>query len=90
VAKVYRNIAVPILFFGLELTDCLVVFGVFLGVFFVSDRLVPNLVLVSGAFFAIRLLKRGKPSGYTLHLLKFLATPKDRHMELEPLKRRSS
>ena len=81
--KVYRNIATPILFFGLELADCIGVFGVFLAVFYVSDRLFVNLCFVAAAYVFLRLLKKGKPPGYTLHLARFLWSDKERHTRLE-------
>ena len=82
-ARVYRNIATPILFFGLELVDCLVVFGIFLGVFYVSDHLFINLLIVGGAYLSLRLLKKGKPAGYTIQLLKFLLSLEEGHVQLE-------
>ena len=81
--KVYRNIATPILFFGMELVDCMAVFGVLLAVFFVSDHLFLNLLIVTGVFFSVKLLKKGKPAGYTLHLVKFLMSPEEEHVRLE-------
>ena len=81
--KVYRNIATPILFFGMELVDCMGVFVIFLGVFFVSDHLFLNLLIVAGAYFSVRFLKKGKPAGYTLHLVKFLMSPEEEHVRLE-------
>jgi hypothetical protein len=81
--KVYRNIATPILFFGLELVDCMGVFGVFLGAFYLSDHLLLNLLIVAGAYFSVRLLKNGKPAGYTLCLIKFLMGPEEEHVRLE-------
>jgi len=83
VIKVYRNIATPILFFGLEIVDCMGVFIVFLGVFFVSDHLFINLLIVTGTYFSVRLLKKGKPAGYTLHLAKFLMSSHEEHVRLE-------
>lgn len=81
--KVYRNINTPILFFGLELADCIAVFGVFLAVFYVSNRLFLNLIFVAGAYVSLRLLKKGKPVGYTTHLVKFLLSTKDRAVRPE-------
>ena len=81
--KVYRNINTPILFFGLELADCIGVFAVFLAVFYVSDHLFLNLFFVAGAYISLRLLKKGKPAGYTTHLVKFLLGSKDRIVLLE-------
>jgi len=81
--KVYRNIATPILFFGLELVDCVAVFVVFLGVFYVSDHMLLNLLIVACAYFSLRFIKKGKPAGYTLSLAKFLVSPEEKHVRLE-------
>ena len=81
--RVYRNIAMPVLFFGLELMDLLVLAVLFLIVFNASDRLILNLLLLFGSYLALRYFKKGKPSGYTLHLARFIASDAKGHVLLE-------
>jgi hypothetical protein len=71
-AKVYRNIELRQKWLGLEPIDAIAL-GAVLWLLMVVNRhaLGWNLLAVVCAFFALRLLKRGKPEGYLLTLLRY-------------------
>jgi hypothetical protein len=81
--KVYRNIELRILFFGLELIDLLVLAILFVVIFNASDHLIVNLLVMISAYCGLRLFKQDKPAGYTLHLARFLLSEQDGHVQLE-------
>jgi len=61
---------------GLECFDLLLLLLVFLLVFMVSSSLIVNVALVVGAYFFLRLYKKGKPSHWTGSVVGFLSRPK--------------
>ena len=86
-SRVYRNIAMPVKLFGLELADVLVVLILFLVVFNVSDRIIVNLVVLILFAGGLRWAKKDKPQGYLVDLAAFLLSPRHRHVSLaDPLK----
>lgn len=71
-ARVYRNVELPQEWFGLEPFDLLGL-GAFGFVLMEVNRHAAgwNLLAVLVGYGAMRVLKRGKPEGYTLSLLRF-------------------
>jgi accessory gene regulator protein AgrB len=61
---------------GLEIIDFLLLAVVYALTFLLSMNLVLNLAVMSAVYLLLRLYKRGKPAGYTAHLVRFLMTPK--------------
>ena len=87
-ARVYRNIALPVKIFGLELVDLAVVMMLFLVVFNVSDHLFINLVVLVLIAGGLRYAKKDKPQGYLVDLVAFVFTPRHRHVSLADSLRR--
>jgi len=82
-ARVYRNICVPLRILGLGLFDLMVLLLLFLIIFNVSDHLILNTVALIFCYGLVRFSSKGKPEGYLLHLLKFMLSPTERHVALE-------
>ena len=71
--RIYRNINAADQIFGLELADG----GVMLLVFFLAflfnrKGLFINILILLAIYIGLRILKRGKPSGYLLVLSRFV------------------
>lgn len=60
----------------MEVADFFILAVVYALTFLVSMNLVINFAVIAGAFFSLRLYKRGKPPQYTATLIRFLMTPK--------------
>lgn len=71
--KVYRNLNIADKLFGLELADGAIMLLAFFVIFMVNrEGLFTNAVLLVALYFGLRALKRGKPDGYMLILVRFL------------------
>ncbi len=71
--KVYRNLNIADKLFGLELADGAIMLLAFFVIFMVNrEGLFTNGVLLVALYFGLRALKRGKPDGYMLVLVRFL------------------
>ena len=71
--KVYRNLNIADKLFGLELADGAIMLLAFFVIFMVNrEGLFTNAVLLVALYFGLRSLKRGKPDGYMLILVRFL------------------
>lgn len=81
-ARVYRNIALPVRIFGLELADVTVVQVLFLVMFNLSDSIVINLAVLIGFAGSLRWAKKNKPRGYLVDLAMFILSPRHRHVSL--------
>ena len=81
--RVYRNIATPIKFMGLELIDIGVLTICFLVVFNVSDHLFINVAILFGFGFVLRYFKKDKPAGFAMDLILFLISAPCRHVSLK-------
>lgn len=73
--KVYRNIFIPIKILGLELMDMAVLAVVFLILFNLIDHPLVDVVLLVSVYGVLRNIKRNKPSGYLLHVVKYILNP---------------
>ena len=73
--RVYRTINATDRLFGLELADGAALLFVFFSVFMINrEGLISNFFVLACAYAAIRAVKRGKPDGYALDLLRFLVS----------------
>ena len=81
-ARVYRNISMPVKLFGLELADVAVVLILFLVVFNVSDHIFLNLGVLALFAGGLRWAKKDKPEGYLVDLAAFVLSPRHRHVSL--------
>ncbi len=61
---------------GLEFFDFLVLVALYLVVFLFSSRLLPNLAVMTGAYFFLRLYKKGKAPHWPSSLVRFCFTPR--------------
>lgn len=68
---------------GLEIFDLLLLLLVFLFVFMFSANLIVNIALVLGAYFFLRLYKKGKPAHWTGSVAGYLLRPKSHPMGRE-------
>lgn len=73
---IYRNISTPIVIFGLELTDLVILLASFFIVFNISDHLFMNGGALVLLYFGLRYFKRGKPRDYFQDLMIFLWKPR--------------
>ncbi len=79
--KIHAHINAPDQILGLELADGAVILLVFFLTFLFNRRgLFLNLLILALVYFALRLLKRGKPSGYLLVLFRFLLLSRFRRL----------
>lgn len=76
VVKTYTHLDKKEKILGLEIIDFLLLALVYALVFILSINLFFNLAVLVGAFFALKLYKKGKPSQYTMTLIRFIMTPK--------------
>ena len=74
-ARVYRNISRPLLFFNMELLDLGIVFAGMILSFLISNSTVVTILFTGALYVVIRYFKRGRAPGFFLHLIKFLITP---------------
>lgn len=74
--KVYRMIQEKNRFFGLELTDLIILMLVYLFLFLLSKNLILNLSLTGAAYFFLRFYKKGKPPHWTVSVIRFLISKK--------------
>jgi hypothetical protein len=73
-ARVYRNVELRQQFLGLEPLDAIAIGGVaWLLMLFNRQALGWNVVIVMLAYLGLRLLKRGKPEGWTTAVVRFYA-----------------
>jgi hypothetical protein len=63
--------------FGLDFLDLLILLFIYLVVFVLSANLVANLGLVGGAYFVLKLYKKGKAPHWTGSVLRFLLAPRN-------------
>jgi len=71
--RVYRNLNAADKLFGLELADGAIMLLAFFVIFMVNrEDLFTNAVLLATLYFGLRALKRGKPDGYMLVLVRFV------------------
>lgn len=71
--RVYRSINATDRLFGLELADGAALLLVFFCIFMVNrEGLISNFIVLGCAYAGVRAVKRGKPDGYALDLLRFL------------------
>src|SRR5689334_12448052 len=71
-AKVYRNVEMRQQWLGLELFDVVMLAALFTALLLVNRRAIGwHLLVVVLAVVGLRLLKRGKPEGYTTALVRF-------------------
>jgi len=63
--------------FGLEFFDLLVLLFIYLIVFVFSENLIINLLIVAGAYFFLKLYKKGKPPHWAGSVIRFLLRPKE-------------
>ena len=81
-ARVYRNIALPVILFGLELVVVGVVMVLFLVVFNLSDHIFINLLVLLLLAGGLRYAKKDRPQGYLVDLALFILSPRHRHVAL--------
>ena len=74
--KGYTKIQTKNKIFGLEFFDLLVLVLIYLVVFVFSSNLILNLVIVTTAYFALRIYKRGKPPHWSGSVIRFLMRPR--------------
>ena len=71
--KIHAHINAPDQILGLEIADGAILLLVFFLAFLFNRKgLFLNLLVLALVYFALRLLKRGKPGGYLLVLFRFL------------------
>jgi len=81
-ARVYRNISIPIVIFGLELGDIVILLGLFFILFNISNSILLNGCILFFVYLVLRWAKRGKPPGYILQLIHFIISQERSHVSL--------
>ena len=80
--KVFRNINLKDKFMGLELVDGCILLVVFFAAFMVNkESLFVNALVLVGAYLGLRTLKRGKPDGYLLCLVRYALATRFKRIE---------
>ena len=72
--KVYNKLSGKDKIAGLELPDLMVLAALYLLVFAFSNHLFVNAALLAGAYFSLRIYKKGKPPHYAASVLHFFLT----------------